>query len=144
MTEEDYPAASHAPFSIVAISALLWSQGGIWAALGAVSLYLPARVPAGDLITAVLFGFAALSWVLAVLLPRRGSKRARTWVIAQETFITFLGLAVFGTWVFALGGYYLLTPIGLFIGTGIFMAACAVADLLFGSARDYCRQRAAL
>lgn len=64
MTEEHFPAAPHAPFSIVAISALLWSQGGIWAALGVVSLYLPARVPAGGLITAVLFGFAALSWVL--------------------------------------------------------------------------------
>lgn len=144
MTEEHSSAASHAPFSIVAISALLWSQGGIWAALGAVSLYLSARVPAGNLITAVLFGFAALSWVLAVLLPRRGSKRARIWVIAQETLITFLGLAVFGTWVFALDGYYLLAPIGLFIGAGIFMAACAVADLLSGSARDYCHQRAAL
>jgi hypothetical protein len=45
---------AHAPFSIVAISA-------------------------------VLFGFAALSWVLAVLLPRRGSERARICVIAQET-----------------------------------------------------------
>jgi hypothetical protein len=37
MTVEDHSAASHAPFSIVAISALLWSQGGIWAALGVVS-----------------------------------------------------------------------------------------------------------
>jgi hypothetical protein len=37
MTEEHFPAASHAPFSIVAISALLWSQGGIWAALGVAS-----------------------------------------------------------------------------------------------------------
>ena len=144
MTEEDYSAASHAPFSIVAISALLWSQGGIWAALGVGSLYLPARVPAGDLITAVLFGFAALSWVLAVLLPWRGGERSRTWVVAQETFITFLGLAIFGTWVFALDGYYLIAPIGLFIAAGIFMSACAVADLLFGSSRDYCRQRAAL
>jgi hypothetical protein len=144
MTEEDYPAASHAPFSIVAISALLWSQGGIWAALGVGSLYLAARVPAGDLITAVLLGCAALSWVLAVALPRRGTERARVCVIAQETFITFLGLAIFGTWVFALDGYYLIAPIGLFIAAGIFMSACAVADLLFGSSRDYCRQRAAL
>ena len=147
MTEEHFPAASHAPFSIVAISALLWSQGGIWATLGVVSLYLSylsARVPASDLITAALFGFAALSWVLAVLLPRRGSERARTWVIAQETFITFLGMAIFGTWVFALDGYYLIAPIGLFIAAGIFMSACAVASLLFGSARDHCHQRAAL
>jgi hypothetical protein len=144
MTEEHFSAASHAPFSIVAISALLWSQGGIWAALGVVSLYLSARVPAGDLISAVLFGFAALSWALAVLLPRRGSERARIWVIAQETFITFLGLAIFGTWVFVLDGYYLIAPIGLFVGAGIFMSACAVADLLFGSARDHCHQRAAL
>jgi hypothetical protein len=144
MTEEHFPAASHAPFSIVAISALLWSQGGIWAALGVVSLCLSARVPAGDLITAVLFGFAALSWVLAVLFPRRGSERARTWVIAQETFMTFLGLAVFGTWVLALDGYYLIAPIGLFIAAGIFMSACAVASLLFGSARDHCHQRTAL
>jgi hypothetical protein len=75
MTEEQFSAASHAPFSIVAISALLWSQGGIWIALGVASLYLPARVPAGDLITAVLFAFTALSWVLGVLLPRRGSER---------------------------------------------------------------------
>jgi hypothetical protein len=135
MTEEHFPAASHAPFSIVAISALLWSQGGIWIALGVASLYLPARVPAGDLITAVLFGFAALSWALGVLLPRRGSERARTWVLAQETFMTFLGLAIFGTWVLALDGYYLFAPIGLFMTAGIFMAACAVADLLFGSAR---------
>jgi hypothetical protein len=79
MTEQDCPAASHAPFSIVAISALLWSQGGIWVALGVGSRYLPARVPDGDLITAVLLGFAALSWVLAVLLPWRGGERARTW-----------------------------------------------------------------
>jgi hypothetical protein len=144
MTEEHFPVASHAPFSIVAISALLWSQGGIWAALGAVSLYLSARVPAGGLITAVLFGFAALSWVLGVLLPRRGSERARIWVITQETFTAFLGLAIFGTWAFALDGYYLISPIGLFIAAGIFMSACAVASLLSGSARDYCRQRSAL
>jgi hypothetical protein len=50
------------------------------------SLYLSARVPAGDLITAVLFGFAALSWALGVLLPRRGGERARPWVFAQEAF----------------------------------------------------------
>jgi hypothetical protein len=109
-----------------------------------VSLYLSARVPAGDLVTAVLFGFAALSWVLGVLLPRRGSERARVWVLAQETFIAFLGLAIFGTWVFALDGYYLIAPIGLFIAAGIFMSTCAVAGLLFGSARDYCHQRSAL
>jgi hypothetical protein len=144
MTEEHFSAAPHAPFSIVAISTLLWSQGVIWAALGVVFLCLSARVPAGDLITAVLFGFAALSWVLAVLLPRRGSERTRIWVIAQETFIAFLGLAIFGTWIFALDGYYLLAPIGLFIAAGIFMSACAVAGLLSGSARDYCRQRTAL
>ena len=144
MTEEHSSAASHAPFSIVTISALLWSQGGIWAALGVVSLCLSARVPAGDLITAVLFGFAALSWVLGVLLPRRGSERARIWVLAQETFIAFLGLAIFGTWVFALDGFYLIAPIGLFIAAGIFVSACAAADLLFGSARDYCHQRSAL
>jgi hypothetical protein len=138
MTEEHFPAASHAPFSIVAITALLWSQGGIWAALGVVSLYLRAWLPAGDLITAVLFGFAALSWVLGVLLPRRGSERARLWVIGQETFIAFLGLAILGTWLFALDGYYLIAPIALFITAGIVMSACAAADLLFGSARDYC------
>jgi hypothetical protein len=142
MTDRHFPAASHAPFSIVAISVLLWSQGGIWAALGVASLYLSAWVPAGDLVTAVLFGFAALSWVLGVLLPWRGGERARTWVLAQETFIAFLGLAVFGTWVLALDA--LIIPIGLFIVAGIFMAACAVADLLFGSARDYCHERAAL
>ena len=144
MTEEHSPAASHAPFSIVAISALLWSQGGIWAALAVLSLYLSRWVPASDLITAVLFGFAALSWVLAVLLPRRGSGRARIWVIAQEIFITFLGLAIFGTWVFAFGWYFLFAPIELFIVAGIFMSACAAAGLVFGSARAYCHQRAAL
>jgi hypothetical protein len=145
MIEEHFPAAPHAPFPIVAISALLWSQGLIWVALGGVFLCFSARVPAGDLITAVLFGFAALSWVLAVLLPRRGSERARIWVIAQETFITLLGLAIFGTWIFAIdGGYYLLAPIGLFNAAGIFMSACAVAGLSSGSARDYCRQRTAL
>ena len=144
MTEEPCPAASHAPFSIVAISALLWSQGGIWAALAVASLYLSAWVPASDLITAVLFGFAALSWALGVMLPWRGSKRARTWVIAQESFIAFLGLAIFGTSIFALDGDYLLAPIGLFIAAGIFMSACAVASLLSGSAREYSRQRAAL
>jgi fatty acid desaturase len=101
-------------------------------------------VPAGDVITAVLFGFAALWWVLGVLLPRRGSEHARIWVIAQETFIAFLGLAIFGTWAFALDGYYLIAPVGLFIAAGIFMSACAVAGLLSGSARDYCNQRAAL
>jgi hypothetical protein len=144
MKEEQFSAASHAQFSIVAISALLWSQGGIWVALGVVSLCLSARVPAGDLVTAVLFGFAALSWALGVLLPRRGGERARIWVLAQETFMTFLGLAIFGTWVFALDGCYLIAPIQLFIAAGIFMSACAVASLLFGSAGDHCHQRAAL
>jgi hypothetical protein len=137
---EHFPAASHAPFSIVAISALLWSQGAIWAALGVVSLCLSARVPAGDLVTSALFGFTALSWALGALLPRRGSKRTRTWVIAQETFMTFLGLAVFGTWAFALDGYYLIAPAGLFIAAGIIVAAWAVAGLLSGSARDYCHR----
>jgi hypothetical protein len=144
MTEERFSAASQTPFSIVAISALLWSQGGIWAALGAVSFYLSERLPASGVITAALFGFAALSWVLAVLLPWRGGERARVLVIGQEAFIAFLGLAIFGTWAFALGGYFLLAPVGLFIVAGIFMAACAAAALLSGSARDYCRQRAAL
>jgi hypothetical protein len=138
MTEEHFPAASNAPFSIVAISALLWSQGGIWAALAMVSLYFSGRVPASDLITAVLFGFAALSWVLAVLLPWRGGELARTWVIAEEIFIAILGLAIFGTWVFAFGWYFLFAPIELFIVAGIFMSACAAAGLVFGSARDYC------
>jgi hypothetical protein len=144
MTEGHFPAASHAPFSILAISALLWSQGGIWAALAVGSLYLSGRVPASDLITAVLFGFAALSWVLAGLLPRRGSERARIWVIAEEIFIAFLGLAIFGTWAFALDGYYLMAPVGLFIAAGIFMSACAAASLLSGPARGYCHQPAAL
>jgi hypothetical protein len=99
-------------------------------------------VPAGALVTSVLFGFAALSCVLGVVLPWRGSERARTWVLAQETFIAFLGLAVFGTSVLALDAF--IVPIGLFIVAGIFMAACAVADLLFGSARDYRHERAAL
>jgi hypothetical protein len=144
MTEERFPGPSHAPFSIVAISALLWSQGGIWAALAMIPLYFSRWVPASDLITGVLFGFAALSWVLAVLLPRRGGGRARIWVIAEEIFIAVLGLAIFGTWIFALDGYFLVSPIGLFIVAGIFMSVCAVAGLVSGSARDYCRQRAAL
>jgi hypothetical protein len=143
MTEERFPAAAHAPFSIVAISALLWSQGVVWAALAVASLYLSSWLPASGLITAVLFGFAALSWALAVLLPRRGSERARSWVIAEEIFIAFLGLAIFGTWAFALDGYYLFAPIGLFIVAGIFMAGCAAAGLRSGSARDYCRRPAA-
>jgi len=140
MTEEHFPADSRTPFSIVAISALLWSQGGIWAALGAVSLYLSRWLPESDVITAVLFGFAVLSWVLAVLLPRRGGERARTLVIVQEAFIAFLGLAILGTWVFALDAFYLMAPIGLFVVAGIFMAACAAAALMSGSARDFCRQ----
>jgi hypothetical protein len=144
MTEEHFPAPSHAPFSIVAISALLWSQGGIWAALAMVPLCFSGLVPASDLITAVLFGFAALSWVLAVLLPRRGSERARIWVIAEEIFIAILGLAIFGTWTFALGGYFLIAPVELFIVAGIFMSTCAVAGLVSGSGRDYCHRRAAL
>jgi hypothetical protein len=144
MTEEHFPAPSNAPFSIVAISALLWSQGGIWAALAMVSLYLSRWVPASGLITAVLFGFAALSWVLAVLLPRRGGGRARIWVIAEEIFIAILGLAISGSWIFALDGYYLMAPIGLFIVAGIFMSVCAAVGLVSGSARDYCHQRAAL
>ena len=143
MTEERFPAASHAPFSVVAISALLWSQGMIWAALAVVSLYLSNWLPASGLVTAVLFGFAALSWVLAVLLPRRGSERARIWVIAEEIFMAFLGLAIFGTWAFALDGYYLIAPVGLFIVAGTFMSACAAAGLRFGSARDHCRRPAA-
>ena len=144
MTEERPPQASHAPFSIIAISALLWSQGGIWGALGAVSLRLSGRLPAGDVITAVLFGFTGLWWVLAVLLPWRGGERARTVIIAQQTLIAFLGVAILGTWVFAIRGYYLMAPVGLFIITGIFMAACAAAALLRGSAHDFCSQRAAL
>lgn len=149
MTEERFPAASHAPFSIVAISALLWSQGAIWAALAGVSLWLSARLPASDLITAVLFGFMAWSCLLAALLPH-GGERTRIWVIAQESFMTFLGLAIAGTWIFVLHGQFglafafLLAPIDLFILFGIFMAACAVADLLFGPARDYYRPRTAL
>jgi hypothetical protein len=149
MTEEHSPAGEHAPFSIVAISALLWSQAGIWAALAGISLWLSHWVPAGDLVTAVLFGFAAWSCLLAVLLPR-GSERARIWVIAQEAFMTFLGVAIAGTGIFALDGHlllaidFLLAPIELFIVFGIFMAACAAAGLLSGSARDYCRQHAAL
>jgi hypothetical protein len=39
---------------------------------------------------------------------------------------------------------YLVAPIELFIAAGIFMSACAVASLLFGSARDHCHQRAPL
>ena len=144
MTEEHFPAPSHAPFSIAAISALLWSQGGIWGALAALSLYLSERLPASDLITAVLFGFAALSWVLAVLLPRRGSERARIWVIAQEIFVALLGLAIFVTWTFAVDGLFLIAPIELFIVAGIVMATCAAAGLVSGSARDYCHQRAAV
>ena len=92
----------------------------------------------------MLFGFAAVSWVLAVLLPRRGGGRARIWVITQEIFIAVLGLAIFGMLIFALDGYYLTTPIGLFVFAGIFMAADATASLASGSARDYCHQRAAL
>jgi hypothetical protein len=101
-------------------------------------------VPASDLIIAVLFVFAALSWVLAVLLLRRGRERTRIGVIAQETSIAFLGLAIFGTWIFGLDGYYLLAPVALFIVAGIFMSACVAAGLLSGSARDSCHQHGAL
>jgi hypothetical protein len=144
MTEEHRPAAPPAPFSIVAISALLWSQGGIWAVLGAVSLYCARWLPDSEVITAVLFGFAVLAWVLAVALPWRGGERARTWVIAHETFIALVGLAILGISLFALDGLLLIAPIGLFVVAGIFMAACAAAALVSGSARDFCRQRAAL
>jgi hypothetical protein len=144
MTEEHFPAPSNAPFSIVAISALLWSQGGIWAALAMIPLYFSGLVPVSNLIMAVLFGFAALSWVLAVLLPRRGSERARIWVIAQEIFIAILGLAIFVTWTFAVDGLLLIAPIELFIVAGIVMSTCAAAGLVSGSARDYCHTRAAL
>jgi hypothetical protein len=144
MTEEHYSGASHAPFSIVAISVLLWSQGGIWAGLAVIPLYLSGRVPASDLITAVLLVFAVLSWVLAVLLLRRGSERARIGVIAQEIFMTFLGLAIFGTWILSFDGLFLVAPVELFIAAGIFMSACAVAGLLSGVARGYCHRRAAL
>jgi hypothetical protein len=58
--------------------------------------------------------------------------------------VTFLGLAIFGTWVFVLDGYYLIAPVGLFISAGIFMSAWAVAGLLSGSARDHCHHRAAV
>jgi hypothetical protein len=63
---------------------------------------------------------------------------ARIWVIAEEIFIAILGLAVFGTWIFALDSYYLIAPIGLFIVAGIFMSVYAAAGLVSGSARDYC------
>jgi len=62
----------------------------------------------------------------------------------NAAFIAFVGGASLGTWIFALDGFYLIAPIGLFIVAGIFMSACAVAGLLSGSARDYCHQRVAL
>lgn len=139
MRGESSSGASHAPFSIVAISALLWSQGAIWAGLGALSLLTQKWLHSGAYMLAVAFvAFTVLSWVLAVLLPRRGSAEARLWVIGEEIIIMFLGLAILGLSFFV---YYLFMFIALFDIFGIFMSGCAVADLLFGSAREYCLPR---
>lgn len=128
------------PFSIVTISALLWIQGVIWAALGVLALlYYPQTWPGGDLLMAVLFGFTALSLALAVLLLRPGGELTRDWVIAQECFMTFLGVAV----LCAIGLLVpLLFEVGVFALFGSFLAACAVAGLFSAPAREYCRSRA--
>lgn len=140
MNDASSSGPSPAPFSIVAISALLWSQGVIWAGLGALALFAQKWLHSSAyLLTVVFLAFAVLSWVLAVLLPRRGSAEARLWVIGEEIIIMILGLAILGLSFFT---YYLFIFVALFDIFGIFMAGCAVAGLLFGSAREYCLSRA--
>ena len=66
MAAERVSPESHAPFSLVAISALLWIQGVIWTLLGTAAAFaLPARGFGGGLIAAVLFGLTSWSWILA-------------------------------------------------------------------------------
>jgi hypothetical protein len=74
---------------------------------------------------------------------RRGSERARTAAVAQEVFITCLGLASIGTWIFAFDGFAQVAPLGGFIFADSFMSACAVGGLLSATAREFCHPRAA-
>lgn len=141
MNDASSPGRLPAPFSIMAISALLWSQGAIWAGLGALALSTQKWLHSSAYLLAVVFlAFAVLSWVLAVLLPRRGSAEGRLWIIGEEIIIMILGLAILGLSFFI---PYLFIFVALFDIFGIFMAGCAVAGLLFGSAREYCLPRAA-
>jgi hypothetical protein len=129
--------ARQAPVPVVAVSALLWIQGAIWAALGAVYVvYAPQKTAAAGLVTATLFGFTALSGTLAVLLPRPGSDRARHAAITLQCFMVFLCFAVLIASLFLL---VLLMPVGFIALMGAFAAGCAVAGLLSAPARDHCR-----
>jgi hypothetical protein len=143
--KEPAPPESHAPFSLVAISALLWTQGVIWALLGtAAVLALSAQGFGGGLIAAVLFGFTAWSWILGTMLPRRGSDRARRAAAGHQIFMTCLGLAILGTGLLTPADLFFIAPVGLFIVFGIFCSACAVAGLQTAPAREYCQPRTTL
>lgn len=137
----------NAPVPVVAASVLLWIQGAIWAALGAVYVaYAPQQTAVAGLITAMLFGFTAVSGTLAVLLPRPGSDRARHATIVLQCFMAFLDLAVLICSVFLLVAmvFPLALPVGLVALMGSFAAGCAAAGLRSASAHDYCRPRPAL
>ena len=107
--------------------------GGTW---GGVCGVRPAEDGRGWLVTATLFGFTAVSGILAVLLlPRPGSDRARHAAITLQCFMVFLGFAVLICSFFLL----LLMPVGFIALMGAFAAGCAVAGLLSAPTRDHCR-----
>jgi hypothetical protein len=127
-----------APIPVVAASALLWIQGAIWGTLGALVVAYDSGTSAGGWLIGVFFGFTVLSGSLAVLLPRPGSARSRTGVIALECFMTLLSLVV--------SAAALLDPflawIAVFLGLpGALVASCAVGGLLTAQARGYCQSR---
>lgn len=65
------------------------------AKLGSVDVaFYPEKTPLNDLFITVFFGFTALSASLGVLLPHPGSERIRAAAVAQQWFMTGLGLAV--------------------------------------------------
>jgi hypothetical protein len=144
MSEGAAPVRGYAPVPVVAATTLLWIQGAIWAALGSLDVaFCPEKAPLNDLLITVFFGFTALSAALGVLLPHPGRERIRAAVVAQQWFMTALGLTV----LLALAAFPVLlvfTPgVGGFALAGSIMAACAAGGLRSGSARAFCRPGAA-
>ena len=144
MSEGAAPEKVSAPVPVVAATALLWIQGSIWAALGSLDVaFCPGKTPLNDLLFTVFFGFTALSASLGVLLAHPGSERIRAAAVAQQWFMTGLGLAVLLT-LAAFPVLLVFTPgAGGFALAGSIMAASAAGGLRSGSARAFCRNGAA-
>lgn len=141
MNQERPSPARQAPVPVVAASALLWIQGAIWVTLGAVYVaYAPQKTALAGLVTATLFGFAAVSGILAVLLPRPGSDRTRHAAITLQCFMVLLGFAVLVCSFF----FLLLMPAGFIALMGAFAAGFAAVGLRSAPALDYCRPRPTL